>query len=219
MNRRKAIKSITLSAGAISLSPYLKSAGFLLFDDLKKDAFGKDFLWGVATAAYQIEGAIYKDGKGLSIWDMFTHKPKAIYKDQNGDIACDFYHRYESDIQLVKKLGFDVFRFSIAWSRILPKGTGRVNQKGIEFYHKVIDTCIANGVQPWITLYHWDLPQALQEQGGWKNREIINWFSEYVNVCTKEYGNKVKNWMVLNEPLAFTALGYLLGVHAPGKIG
>lgn len=181
------------------------------------DDFGKDFLWGVATAAYQIEGAWNEDGKGPSIWDTFTHKGNHIKHHDTGDVACDFYNRYASDIGLIKEMNMDVFRFSTAWSRVLPNGTGQVNQKGIDFYHRVIDSCLEQGVQPWLTLYHWDLPQALEDKGGWENRDVVGAFEEYANLITKTYGDKVKNWMVLNEPMAFTAIGYLLGIHAPGK--
>lgn len=188
---------------------------FRLPADFTKADFGDGFKWGVATAAYQIEGAWNEDGKGPSIWDTFSQNPKNIKTKENGNIACDFYHRYESDISLIRQLNMDVFRFSLSWSRVLPEGAGRMNPKGISFYHKVIDRCLQTGVEPWITCYHWDLPQALQDKGGWVNREIINWFSEYVNLISKEYGDKVKNWMVLNEPMAFTGLGYLLRMHPP----
>ena len=218
MNRRNALKITGLSALGILFSPRLASQS-LFPQILRKADFGKDFLWGVATAAYQIEGAWNKDGKGVSIWDTFTHKKGKVKTKENGDTACDFYHRYPEDIGLVQQMGFDVNRFSLSWSRIMPNGTGVINQKGVDFYHKVIDECIAKGVQPWITLYHWDLPQALEDKGGWTNREVIAWFSEYVEFCTKTFGDKVKNWMVLNEPAAFTALGYMLGMHAPGKRG
>ncbi len=219
MDRRQYLKLMGLAGAGALVSPRLKALNALLIHDLKKSDFGTDFLWGVATAAYQIEGAWDVDGKGPNIWDTFSHKKKNIKTGENGDVACDFYHNYETDIELVKSLNMDVFRFSVAWSRVLPEGTGQVNQKGIDFYHKVIDKCLEVGVQPWITCYHWDLPQALEDKGGWKNREIIDWFSEYVNLISKEYGDKVKNWMVLNEPTAFTAVGYMLGVHAPGKFG
>ena len=218
MNRRNALKITGLSALGILFSPRLASQS-LFPQILRKADFGKDFLWGVATAAYQIEGAWNKDGKGVSIWDTFTHKKGKVKTKENGDTACDFYHRYPEDIGLVQQMGFDVNRFSLSWSRIMPNGTGVINQKGVDFYHKVIDECIAKGVQPWITLYHWDLPQALEDKGGWTNREVIAWFSEYVEFCTKTFGDKVKNWMVLSEPAAFTALGYMLGMHAPGKRG
>ena len=181
--------------------------------------FGTDFLWGAACAAYQVEGAWDKDEKGASIWDTFSHKKKTIHGGDNGDVATDFYHNYKEDIALLKQMNFGVFRFSLSWPRIFPNGTGEINQKGVAFYHKVIDECLKNGVEPWITLYHWDLPQALEDRGGWTNREIIDWFNEYVSFCSQEFGSKVKNWMVMNEPAAFVGLGYMLGYHAPGGKG
>jgi beta-glucosidase len=188
-------------------------------DEIRASDFGKDFIWGTATAAYQIEGGWDADGKGESIWDHFSHKPGKIYKHQTADVAADFYHRYESDIALMKQMNIPASRFSIGWSRILPNGTGQVNQKGVDFYNRVIDTCLKNNIEPWVTCYHWDLPQALQARGGWKSRDVLGGFEEYVSVCARSFGDRVKNWMVFNEPLAFTALGYLLGVNAPGKIG
>ncbi|MDC1266586.1 GH1 family beta-glucosidase [Crocinitomicaceae bacterium] len=179
--------------------------------------FGKEFLWGAACAAYQVEGAWELDGKGPSVWDTYTHQKGKIHNNENGNQASDFYHRYKEDIALLKEMNFGVFRFSISWSRIFPKGTGEINKKGVEFYHKVIDECLNNGIEPWITLYHWDLPQFLENQGGWTNRKILDWFKEYVSYCAVEYGEKVKNWMVMNEPAAFVGLGYMLGYHAPGK--
>lgn len=147
-----------------------------------------------------------------------TSKGK-IERGETGDIATDFYHRYEEDLENLKKMNFKHFRFSISWPRILPKGTGEINPKGVEFYHKVIDKCLALGIEPWLTIYHWDHPQVLEEQGGWTNRKMVDWFSEYTEVLTKEYGSKVKNWMILNEPLSFTANGYLTGEMAPGRKG
>ncbi|HRN80242.1 MAG TPA: GH1 family beta-glucosidase [Ferruginibacter sp.] len=178
-----------------------------------------DFAWGVSTAAYQTEGAYVKDGKGLSIWDAFTGTRGKIRSGQHARVACDFYHRYAQDISILKVLGIPHFRFSISWSRILPEGTGTVNWKGIAFYHKVIDYCLELGITPWITLYHWDLPLALEKKGGWANRDIIHWFEEYVTLCMRTYGSKVKHWIVMNEPMAFTGAGYFLGLHAPGKRG
>ncbi len=184
-----------------------------------KNDFGADFNWGVSTAAYQIEGGHNVDGKGPSIWDTFSKKKNKIFNSDNGNIACDFYKRYAEDIALIYKLNIPNHRFSISWSRILPQGTGAVNHKGIDFYNRVIDFCLELGIEPWITLYHWDLPEALQQKGGWTNREVINWFSYFVECCIKYFGDRVKHWMVLNEPMVFTGAGYFLGVHAPGKKG
>ena len=181
--------------------------------------FGKDFLWGVATAAAQIEGAANSYGKGPSIWDTFAKRTGKTKKGHNPSEACDFYHRYQEDIALVKTLGFKVFRFSIAWARIFPLGRGQINQDGIRFYHNVIDECLKLDLIPMVTLYHWDLPEALAKEGGWTAFGINAWFNEYVAFCAKEYGNKVKHWVVINEPFGFTSLGYMLGVHAPGQTG
>lgn len=181
--------------------------------------FGEHFLWGVTISAFQNEGACDADGKGRSIWDEFTARKGKIKDGTNALIATDFYNRYREDIQLVKQLGFNVFRFSISWPRILPQGTGAVNQAGIDFYHRIIDACLEEGLVPYITLYHWDLPQALEHKGGWCHRGVIFAFEEYVRICVQAYGHKVKNWVVMNEPFGFTSLGYMLGVHAPGKFG
>lgn len=189
------------------------------FSKYTRDEFGEDFAWGVSTASYQIEGAHDRDGKGPSIWDEFTSKKKKIYKGQNGDIACDFYRRYEDDLDLMKAMNIKNFRFSLSWSRILPNGIGQINPKGIEYYDRLIDQCLERGITPWITLYHWDLPLALEQQGGWTNRSVVQWFSEYVDLCTKIFGDRVKKWIVLNEPMVYAGAGYFLGVHAPGKKG
>lgn len=186
---------------------------------LTKDAFGEDFTWGVSTAAYQIEGAHTQDGKGLSVWDIFVKKKNKIFQNQHGDIACDFYNRYIRDLYLMYSLNIRNYRFSISWSRILPNGMGEINQEGINFYNRLIDLSLELGITPWVTLYHWDLPYALELKGGWVNRDIKEWFGNYVSVCVLNFGDRVKNWMVLNEPLVFSAAGYFLGVHAPGKKG
>lgn len=192
---------------------------FLCHFMFDKKQFGNDFKWGVSTAAYQIEGAPFSDGKGPSIWDIFSNQPKRIFKNHNGNKACDFYNRFREDLQLMKYLNIPNFRFSLAWSRILPNGTGQPNQKGIDFYNKLIDQSLEFGIEPWVTLYHWDLPQVLENKGGWTNREVVGWFSDYTELCAKQFGDRVKNWMVLNEPMVFTGAGYFLGVHAPGKKG
>jgi len=184
----------------------------------RKD-FGEDFLWGVTISAFQNEGAFDTEGKGPSIWDTFSGRKGKIKDKAHAQIATDFYNRYTQDILLAKLLGFSVFRFSLSWSRILPKGTGKVNQAGIDYYHRVIDACLELGLEPYITLYHWDLPQALEHKGGWSHRGVVFAFEEFARICGREYGNKVKNWIILNEPFGFTALGYMLGVHAPGKFG
>lgn len=184
-----------------------------------KENFGPDFKWGVSTAAYQIEGGHNADGKGISIWDEFVKRRRKIANSENGNVACDFYNRYAEDIALLYKMGITNYRFSISWSRILPQGIGALNYKGIDFYNRVIDFCLELGIEPWVTLYHWDLPLELQKKGGWTNRNVLHWFAYYTDCCIKHFGDRVKNWMVLNEPMVFTGAGYFLGVHAPGKKG
>jgi beta-glucosidase len=186
---------------------------------LNRAAFGKSFHWGVSTAAYQIEGAHDADGKGPSIWDQFTRRRRKIYSNHHGNTACDFYNLYAEDISLMNRMQIPNYRFSIAWSRIFPEGTGRVNQAGVDYYNRLINECLLKGIEPWITLYHWDLPQALELKGGWTNREILNWFEYYVTFCVQQFGDRVQRWMILNEPMVFTGAGYFLGVHAPGKKG
>ncbi|MHC6201329.1 GH1 family beta-glucosidase [Elizabethkingia miricola] len=184
---------------------------------LTKEAFGKDFIWGVSTAAYQIEGAHNLDGKGPSVWDKFVQKRNKIFRNHTGDIACDHYNRYIDDLYLMHSMNIRNYRFSVSWSRILPEGTGRINQAGIDFYNRLIDLSLELGITPWITLYHWDLPHSLEVKGGWTNRDVKDWFGDYVAICVKNFGDRVKNWMVLNEPTVFSAAGYFFGVHAPGR--
>ncbi|WP_428228717.1 GH1 family beta-glucosidase [Flavobacterium sp.] len=186
---------------------------------LNKGQFGDDFLWGVSTAAFQIEGAHDSDGKGSSIWDVFTTQKGKIKNGHHALTACDFYNSYQTDIDLIRELNIPNFRFSISWPRIMPTGVHPVNQSGIDYYNKIIDSLLASGIEPWITLYHWDLPHALETKGGWTNRSSVSWFAEYVEVCAQHFGDRVKNWMVINEPSVFTGAGYFLGVHAPGKKG
>ncbi|MDN5204943.1 GH1 family beta-glucosidase [Fulvivirgaceae bacterium BMA10] len=188
-------------------------------EKLTREFFGHNFEWGVASAAYQIEGAYQEDGKGTSIWDKFSNKKGTIYQNQNGNIACDFYHRASEDIGLMQSMNIPNFRFSLAWSRILPNGVGRINSKGVDFYDRLIDNCLEAGIVPWTTLYHWDLPQVLEDKGGWTNRDILPWFQEYTEICAKQFGDRIKHWMVLNEPMVFAGAGYFLGVHAPGRKG
>ena len=184
---------------------------------LTKEAFGKDFIWGVSTAAYQIEGAHNLDGKGPSVWDTFVQKRNKIFRNHTGDIACDHYNRYIDDLYLMHSMNIRNYRFSVSWSRILPEGTGRINQAGIDFYNKLIDLSLELGITPWVTLYHWDLPHSLEVKGGWTNRDVKDWFGDYVAICVNSFGDRVKNWMVLNEPTVFSAAGYFFGVHAPGR--
>jgi beta-glucosidase len=186
---------------------------------LDKKSFGPDFQWGVSTAAFQIEGAHDADGKSESVWDNFTAKRGKILNADHARVACDFYNRYREDIDLIKILNIPNFRFSISWSRILPDGTGQVNQAGVDYYNRIINYCLEQGVEPWITIYHWDLPHILEQKGGWTNRDIVSWFSEFVTICAQSFGDRVKHWMVMNEPVVFTGAGYFFGIHAPGRSG
>lgn len=176
----------------------------------------KNFIWGAATASYQIEGAWNVDGKGPNIWDEFTHQPQKIKDNSTGDVACDHYNRYKEDVKLMADLGLKAYRFSISWARILPEGVGRINQAGIDFYNNLIDELLKYNITPFITLYHWDLPYALYLKGGWLNPESSQWFSEYTRVVKENFGSKVKNFITFNEPSVFTGCGYQQGVHAPG---
>ncbi len=179
-------------------------------------SFPKDFIWGTATAAYQIEGAWNEDGKGPSIWDEFTHRGGTIAHNDTGDVACDHYHRYKDDVKLIKKLNCTAYRFSISWPRVLPEGRGGVNQKGLDFYQRLTDELLAHHIQPCATLYHWDLPLALEKEGGWTRRFIADAFEEYTSTVVAALKDKVKFWMTLNEPLIIYGAGYFAGVHAPG---
>ena len=186
---------------------------------LHKKDFGNDFKWGVSTSAYQTEGSHLAHGKGQSIWDVFANKKGNIYKGQKGDTACDFHERYVEDLELMKNLNIPNFRFSLSWPRLIPDGTGAPNEKGIDFYNRLIDKCLELDIEPWVTLYHWDLPNQLEKKGGWTNRDIVEWFKDYADLCARKFGDRVTHWMVLNEPLVFVGAGYFLGVHAPGKKG
>jgi beta-glucosidase len=187
--------------------------------NIKRQEFGNDFKWGVSSAAYQVEGGYNIEGKGPSIWDVFASGKGKILDNQNANTSCDFYHKYAHDLTLMSRMNIPCYRFSLSWSRLFPAGTGNINKAGVDFYNRVIDFCLELNIEPWITLYHWDLPFELEKKGGWTNREIINWFGEYVSFCIKAFGDRVKHWMVLNEPLVFTGAGYFLGIHAPGRKG
>jgi beta-glucosidase len=179
--------------------------------------FPEGFLWGSGTYAYQVEGAAFEDGKGASIWDHFCSLPGTILHGDTGLVACDHYHRYREDIQLMKELGLQSYVFSIAWPRVLPQGRGEVNSRGLDFYEKLIDGLLEAGIEPFVTLYHWDLPQALEDQlGGWLNRETAYAFAEYTDVVTKRLGDRVRRWLTLNEPAVTSFDGYESGAHAPG---
>ena len=179
-------------------------------------AWPESFQWGAATSAYQIEGAPAEDGKGESIWDRFAHRPGTTFRGETGDIACDHYHRWQEDIALMANLGITAYRFSIAWTRIVPDGTGDPNPAGLDFYSRLIDELLAAGIDPWVSLYHWDLPQALEAGGGWRNRATVDAFVHYADVVTSALGDRVKHWTTHNEPWVVSFVGHLEGVHAPG---
>ena len=186
--------------------------------------FDKNFLWGTASSSYQIEGAFAEDGKGLSIWDTFSNKPGNIAHDENGNKACDHYHRYREDIALMKSLGIQAYRFSISWPRIFPDGIVkdsdgniRYNKAGLDFYDNIVNFCLENDIKPFITIYHWDLPQALEDKGGWLNRETAFIFADYAEFICEHFSDRVTNIATINEPQIISGLGYMLGLHAPGK--
>ncbi|ELT91862.1 hypothetical protein CAPTEDRAFT_149629 [Capitella teleta] len=186
--------------------------------DFLKESFPDDFAWGSATSSYQIEGAHDADGKGPSVWDTFSHEPGRVECNHNGDVACDHYNHLEEDVQLIKNLGLKHYRFSISWCRILPTGDpSNVNQKGIDFYNRLLDCLAEAGISAMVTIYHWDMPQALGDKGGWMNAEIVDLFKEFARICFEQFGGKVKQWLTLNEPMVFALLGYGFGMHHPGQ--
>lgn len=180
-------------------------------------AFRKDFIWGAATAAYQIEGAAFEDGKGPCVWDEYSHTKGKVLGGDTGDIACDHYHRYKDDAALLKTLGIPNYRFSVCWPRLMPEGKGPVNQKGVDFYSRLIDELLKNGVRPFMTLFHWEYPLALARLGGWENPDSPKWFADYAQLIAERYGDRVKDFITLNEPQCFIGLGYGAGEHAPGR--
>lgn len=183
-------------------------------------SFTKDFVWGAASASYQIEGAAFEDGRGLSVWDVFCKKDGAVFNKEHGNTACDHYHLFRQDIALMKDLGIKAYRFSIAWPRIFPDGKGAINQKGVDFYNQLIDELLKNSIEPFITLFHWDYPYSLYEQGGWLNPSSPSWFADYASFVTEKYSDRVTYWTTYNEPQCFVDLGHSIGVHAPGiKVG
>ena len=179
-------------------------------------AFRNDFVWGGASASYQIEGAAYEDGRGLSVWDMFCKEPGRILNDASGDTACDHYHKYKDDVAIMKELGYRAYRFSIAWPRIIPEGTGTVNEKGLDFYKRLLDSLEEAGITPYATLFHWDYPYDLFRRGGWMNPDSSKWFAEYAGVVAKHFGSRIKNYFTINEPQVFIGLAYDDTFHAPG---
>ncbi len=178
--------------------------------------FPEGFSWGAATSAYQIEGAWKEDGRGVSIWDTFSHLPGRTYHGDTGDVACDHYHRWREDVELMARLGLKAYRFSIAWPRVLPEGVGQINSAGLDFYDRLVDALLERGIEPFPTLYHWDLPQVLQDRGGWPNRDTAFHFAEYARVVAERLGDRVSYWITHNEPFVAAVAGYLRGQHAPG---
>jgi beta-glucosidase len=180
-------------------------------------SYPSDFVWGAATAAYQIEGASTEDGRGESVWDRFCATPGKVRNGDDGTVACDFYHRYRDDIALMRELGIDAFRFSVAWPRVLPEGRGRVNEKGLDFYDRLVDELLANGIAPYVTLFHWDTPQALEDAGGWPQRATVDAFETYVAAVGERLGDRVGHWITHNEPWVVSWVGHGWGHHAPGR--
>ncbi len=179
-------------------------------------SFPKGFVWGAASASYQVEGARDADGKGLSVWDMLCRKPGAIHNGHTGDIACDHYHRYREDVSLMQAIGLQAYRFSISWPRVMPSGVGPVNVKGLDFYDRLVDALLEANIQPYLTLFHWDYPFNLYLRGGWMNPDSPDWFADYTAVMVKKLSDRVGHWMTLNEPQCFISLGHYQGNHAPG---
>lgn len=183
------------------------------------EPFPPDFVWGASTSAYQIEGAVAADGRGMSIWDTFARVPGNIAGGDSGEVACDHYNRHDEDVALMAGLGLRAYRFSIAWPRVLPEGTGQINASGLDFYDRLVDSMLAAGIAPWPCLYHWDLPQTLQNRGGWLNRDIADWFADYAAALAARLGDRVDTWLTLNEPSVVTIIGHCGGTHAPGLKG
>jgi beta-glucosidase len=221
LKRRDFIRSAVTVAGAgpamralAADSASTESSGF---DTTAAEIFPPGFIWGAATASYQIEGAWREDGKGESIWDRFAHTPGRVVNGDTGDVACNSYHRYPEDIALLRQLNLSSYRFSIAWPRVQPSGRGVGNAKGLDYYKRLADATLAAGIRPLATLYHWDLPQTLEDAGGWPNRDTAARFAEYADIVVRALGDRVKHWLVLNEPKTFSSVGYWYGTHAPGR--
>ena len=224
MTKRFSRRTFAKIAGSAALTA---STGLAPFTERQANAeslmqtpgreFPKGFLWGSATASYQVEGAVNEDGRGQSVWDTFSHTPGKVVENANGDVADDHYHRYKEDVQLMKSLGVKSYRFSIAWPRVFPNGDGAPNPKGLDFYNHLVDELLANNIQPFATLYHWDLPQSLQERGGgWESRDTSKAFGDYAGYVAERLSDRVKHFFTINEFGAFVELGYRLGIHAPG---
>ena len=218
ISRRMFAQALGASAAAVSLpgSASALSTGAPSTNQSSGRQFPKAFVWGSATASYQVEGAVHEGGRGTTIWDTFSHTPGKVHNGDTGDVSDDYYHRYKEDIQLMKDMGLKACRFSVAWSRIFPSGTGAPNAAGMDFYNKMVDALLAAGVQPYCTLYHWDLPQALEDKGGWQNRDTSKAFADYAAYTAGKLSDRVKHFMTMNEMRSFVELGYGTGTHAPG---
>jgi beta-glucosidase len=209
--------SVSSKAAGTAHSAALAASHAIQFDASSPIPFPRNFFWGTATAAYQIEGAWNEDGKGESIWDRFAHTPGKIRNGDTGDVACDSYHRWREDIALMRAMNLNSYRFSVSWPRVQPAGSGPANSKGIGYYSRLVDALLEARIRPLVTLYHWDLPQALEDAGGWTNRETASRFADYVELIARVLGDRVTDWILFNEPSAFTDLGHLEGTHAPGR--
>jgi beta-glucosidase len=213
LSRRRLLAATIGSFGFGPLAPQNTTA------QQPKFAFPSDFVWGASTSSYQIEGAVEEDGRGKSIWDLFCHTPGRIKNDDTGDVACDHYHRWHEDVELISRGGFGAYRFSTAWTRILPTGSGTIETRGLDFYDRLVDQLMARNIAPWVCLYHWDLPQVLQDRGGWLNRDVAQKFADYGRVVARRLGDRVKHWAMFNEPNVHALFGYGTGEHAPGLTG
>ena len=216
-------KFLGVSAASVALASTARGAdkpdpkpGAAAGKAMKAGAFPKDFVWGVATASYQVEGAANEDGRGPSVWDTFSKKKGAVFEGHTGETACDHYHRFKEDVALMKTLGVKSYRFSVSWTRVLPNGIGAVNGKGLDFYNRLLDELGKAGIAPMCTIFHWDYPEALYRRGGWLNRDSADWFAEYTALLADKLSDRVKLWVTQNEPQCFIGLGHLDGVHAPG---
>src|ERR1700722_1183236 len=212
LSRRRLLPAF---ASLLGMRAALRSGSAIADDKL----FPADFVWGASTSSYQIEGAVEEDGRGKSIWDTFSHTPGLVKNDDTGDVACDHYHRWVEDVEWLARGGFNAYRFSVAWPRILPAGAGVIEHRGLDFYDRLVDGLITRGVTPWLCLYHWDLPQALQDQGGWLKRDIADKFADYARIVARRLGDRVKHWAMFNEPNIHALFGYGMGGHAPGLKG
>ena len=219
LTRRRFLGVSAAASAGVAMVTRTAKAGLKVGGDKpggKGGPFPKDFVWGAATAAYQVEGAADEDGKGPSVWDVFTKRKGAVFEGHTGDVACDHYHRYKEDVALMKALGIKSYRFSISWPRVLPEGVGALNPKGLDFYSRLTDELLKAGVAPMCTLFHWDYPQALYKRGGWLNRDSADWFGQYAALMGDKLGDRIKVWVTQNEPQCFIGLALRDGVHAPG---